>query len=246
METQDAALPPPLFPPASPALLPPPSNSCTLLGGTFGVLIQCGLAAAAIMTLLYKRYTETPRRPWLVWFFDASKQAFAGVLQHVVNLALGIIFATGGGGSECAWYLVNFTLSVICGCFILWAVMKPYRWVVSRFHLRLLVSGEYGNPPSWKPWLAQVGTAAPPPRSWLMPWSRRSSAARAASRVGAHLGLREAGHRGAADRAAARPAGRPRLRDRGAARRLPARRACPRHGCGGARRRRAAAAGRER
>jgi hypothetical protein len=34
---------------------------------------------AAVATLIYKRHTELPRRPWLVWFFDATKQAFAGV-----------------------------------------------------------------------------------------------------------------------------------------------------------------------
>lgn len=33
---------------------------------------------AAVATLIYKRHTERPRRQWLVWFFDATKQAFAG------------------------------------------------------------------------------------------------------------------------------------------------------------------------
>ena len=36
---------------------------CTLLGGTFAMLVQAGLMASAIATLVYKRATETPRRP---------------------------------------------------------------------------------------------------------------------------------------------------------------------------------------
>jgi len=48
---------------------------CSLLGGPFAICVQIGLAAAAIATLVVKRHTERPRRPWLVWFFDASKQA---------------------------------------------------------------------------------------------------------------------------------------------------------------------------
>jgi len=105
---------------------------------------------------VYKRSTERPRRPWVVWFFDASKQAFAGVLQHVVNLGFGVIFAKSGGASECAWYITNFTISVACGVVILVGVMRAYNWAVERYRLTLLRSGEYGSPPSWKPWLAQM------------------------------------------------------------------------------------------
>lgn len=131
-------------------------HSCRLLGGTFAMVVQMALAAAAIGTLVYKRSTERPRRPWLIFFFDASKQAFAGMLQHVVNLAFGILFATTGTASECAWYLTNFTISVACGVVILWAFMMAYKWCVDRYQLTLLRTGEYGSPPSWRPWLAQM------------------------------------------------------------------------------------------
>lgn len=92
----------------------------------------------------------------MVWFFDASKQAFAGVLQHFVNLIFGIVFARSGRASECAWYLVNFTISVACGVVILWGTMRLYTYTVERFDLTILRSGEYGSPPSWRPWMAQM------------------------------------------------------------------------------------------
>ena len=120
------------------------------------MLIQMGLGASAIATLMYKRATERPRRPWVVWAFDASKQAFAGMLQHIVNLGFGVLFATSGIASECAWYLTNFTISVACGVLLLWLFMAAYKWVVDRYHITLLRSGEYGSPPSWRPWLAQL------------------------------------------------------------------------------------------
>jgi len=129
---------------------------CTLLGGAFAYLLQAGLMTAAIATLVYKRSTERPRRPWLVWFFDASKQAFAGVLQHFVNIAFGVIFARSSSASECSWYLVNFTISVVCGVVILWAIMKAYNHCVNSCQLTLLRSGEYGDPPKWHAWLAQL------------------------------------------------------------------------------------------
>jgi len=129
---------------------------CSLLGGTFAILVQVGLMVSAIATLIYKRSAERPRRPWLVWFFDASKQGFAGVLQHLVNIGFGMLFAQKGAASECSWYIVSFTISVACGVVILWAVMRAYNWAVDRFHLTLLRSGEYGSPPTWKPWLAQL------------------------------------------------------------------------------------------
>ena len=132
------------------------TGQCTLLGGTFAILVQVGLAVSAIATLVYKRASERPRRPWLVWFFDASKQAFAGVLQHGVNIVFGVLFARQGGASQCAWYLVNFCISVACGVLILWVVMRAYNYVVERYRLTLLRSGEYGTPPSWRPWLAQM------------------------------------------------------------------------------------------
>lgn len=131
-------------------------KQCTLLGGAFAMFVQVFLGIAALCTLVYKRHTERPRRPWIVWAFDASKQAFAGGLQHLVNLFFGVVFATKGGASECSWYLLNFAISVGCGAFLLWGAMKVYTRLVNRYNVTLLKTGEYGNPPNWRPWLAQL------------------------------------------------------------------------------------------
>lgn len=131
-------------------------DQCTLLGGTFAILVQVALCIGVLTTLVYKRSKERPPRPWLVWFFDVSKQAYAGALQHGVNLLFGIFFARGGAASECAWYLVSHTITVVCGVMILTGAMSVYEYAVQRYDLKLLRSGEYGTPPSWRPWLAQM------------------------------------------------------------------------------------------
>jgi len=71
-------------------------------------------------------------------------------------MLFGVLFAEIGVASECAWYLVNFTIAVACGIFFLHFVMKGYSHFVERYDLRLLRSGEYGEPPSWKPWFLQM------------------------------------------------------------------------------------------
>ena len=40
--------------------------------------------------------------------------------------------------------------------FLLWAFMIGYKWAVEKYSLTLLRSGDYGSPPNWKPWLAQL------------------------------------------------------------------------------------------
>jgi len=103
------------------------NERCTLLAGSFDYLVQLSLVLTAIGTLLYKRRIEKHKRPWVVWAFDASKQAYAGVLQHLVNMALGVAFASndGAGGSECAWYLVNFVITTFVGIALLFGVPRP-------------------------------------------------------------------------------------------------------------------------
>ena len=107
-------------------------SRCELVDDAFGVVVQLALAVAAVATLVYKRQTERPRRDWKVWAFDASKQAWAGLLQHMVNLSFGIIFASQSIASECAWYLLNFTISVFCGIALLHVAMIVYKMVVDR------------------------------------------------------------------------------------------------------------------
>lgn len=44
-----------------------------------------------MLSLVYKRWREHPRRPVKVWFFDVSKQVFGSVLVHMSNIFMSML-----------------------------------------------------------------------------------------------------------------------------------------------------------
>lgn len=130
---------------------------CTVATGTFAVVVQAILGAGVLATLVFKRYRETLKRPWRIWAMDTSKQAFAMGLQHLVNVLLAVFFASGETeAGECIWYITNFTITVTCGLVILSLYMRLHEYLVDRYELVWLRSGEYGDPPDPRRWLAQL------------------------------------------------------------------------------------------
>ena len=65
-------------------------GECRLLG-PFAILVQGALGLLALLSLVYKRWRETPPRPLKIWFFDASKQVFGSVLLHLANLFMSML-----------------------------------------------------------------------------------------------------------------------------------------------------------
>ncbi len=66
-----------------------PIQSCQLIGFA-GILVQLILAALSFSVLIYKRYTEEPKRAWKIWAMDTSKQGVSQILAHIINVALSI------------------------------------------------------------------------------------------------------------------------------------------------------------
>lgn len=111
----------------------PPSEEangeCRLLG-PFSLLVQAALGALALLSLVYKRWRERPRRPVKIWLFDVSKQVFGAIILHILNLLMSMLssgrFDTGktttyiasSGGEErqqpngCSFYLLNLAIDV--------------------------------------------------------------------------------------------------------------------------------------
>lgn len=111
------------------------NGECRLLG-PFALLVQSGLGLLALLSLVFKRWRERPRRPLKVWFFDASKQVWGSVLLHVLNLVMSIfssgdfefvnqakgataVLAAAAGGdprapmpNPCSFYLINLAIDV--------------------------------------------------------------------------------------------------------------------------------------
>jgi hypothetical protein len=108
-------------------------GECHLLG-PFAIFVQAALGLLAILSLVWKRYRETPRRPVKIWAFDASKQVVGSALLHLANLFMSMLSsgsfdvkstvppsgATFKGDSEheqtspnpCSFYLLNLAIDV--------------------------------------------------------------------------------------------------------------------------------------
>lgn len=106
------------------------NGDCRLLG-PFAILVQAALGALALLSLVFKRWRERPRRPLKVWSFDVSKQVVGSILLHLANLAMSM-FSSGNfdaastakelssaaqaeDGSQpnpCSFYLLNLAIDV--------------------------------------------------------------------------------------------------------------------------------------
>lgn len=130
---------------------------CELLG-PFAILVQSSLGALAILSLIYKRHIESPRRPVTIWFFDVSKQLFGAVVVHFLNIFMSTdsdVFVLRQKTSPCTWYFLNVLLDTTIGVGLIWILLRTLASICELFDLVGTKSGVYGSPPRWTWWLKQ-------------------------------------------------------------------------------------------
>ena len=153
------------------------NGECSLLG-PFALIVQAALGMLALLSLVFKRWREQPRRPVKVWAFDASKQVVGTALLHVLNLAMSM-FSSGGSQiaqiaaqvtqsakdkqghvpNPCSFYLLNLAIDTTIGIPVLVVFLK----VLYRLFLytplanppESIRSGHYGQPARTTWWLKQ-------------------------------------------------------------------------------------------
>jgi hypothetical protein len=155
------------------------AQECTF-GGASGAAAQATLFALALASLALKRQRETPRRSFTVWSYDVSKQGLSSLAAHVSGLAWSHVLR-GPDASECAFYLVVFTIDTTLGVAISLALhrrMLAAARNVAQQHpaaayagpllerlapqrappwpLALARNGEYGEPPNVRVWAVQM------------------------------------------------------------------------------------------
>lgn len=89
----------------------------------FTSFVQAMLALFALASLWMKRLQEKPRRKFLTWFLDVSKQAFGACYAHVLNMVISSVIAGNVRGEqtlddECAWYAINYVIDTTLGLVI--------------------------------------------------------------------------------------------------------------------------------
>ncbi|KAF2722310.1 hypothetical protein K431DRAFT_302675 [Polychaeton citri CBS 116435] len=151
------------------------NGECRLLG-PFALLVQAALGGVALLSLVWKRWREKPRRPWKIWFFDASKQVLGSVLLHILNIAMSMFGANdlsdktaqavsqaqdqeGRQPNPCSFYLLNLGIDTTIGIPVLYFLLKVLHAAFARTALanppESIKSGNYGQPPKTTWWLKQ-------------------------------------------------------------------------------------------
>eukprot|EP00742_Colponemidia_sp_Colp-10_P003060 GILJ01003263.1.p1 GENE.GILJ01003263.1~~GILJ01003263.1.p1 ORF type:complete len:315 (-),score=34.18 GILJ01003263.1:262-1107(-) len=127
--------------------------------GFFGISIQIALGLMSFSALIVKRYRESPRRTWLVFGLDSSKQAIGAGMAHGLNL----IFAEVLGAEKsnpCEWYflhvMIDGTLGILFNLGFLKLLEKLSEYLSSRYGYVTLHTGDYGDPPSYVKWGKQL------------------------------------------------------------------------------------------
>ncbi|KAF5392925.1 hypothetical protein D9757_001231 [Collybiopsis confluens] len=131
-------------------------HSCQLLGPT-ALIVQGLMGALVILSLIYKRHRETPKRPWRIWLFDVSKQIVGQMFVHGVNVLISDLVSQFSSENACVSYFLNILIDTTLGVALIYLILHILTYIVSeKMHLKGYESGVYGNPPRVKYWARQA------------------------------------------------------------------------------------------
>ncbi|KAH9855006.1 Vacuolar membrane protein-domain-containing protein [Lenzites betulinus] len=130
-------------------------RSCRLLGPT-ALIVQGLMGVLVILSLVYKRHRESPKRLWRIWLFDVSKQIFGQMFVHGVNVLISDVVAHLASGNACVLYFLNILLDTTFGVGIIYCVLHATTHLLTvKCHLKGFETGVYGTPPRISYWLRQ-------------------------------------------------------------------------------------------
>jgi len=112
--------------------------------GAFGIIIQAILGLLSFMALIVKRCLEEPKRPWIIWCLDTSKQAFSALLAHVMNMVLAMLLADDVSEADgCDWYFISLVVDVFIGVTLCWLILKAIETFAAYNGIEFLNTGVY-------------------------------------------------------------------------------------------------------
>mmetsp|Transcript_105228 Transcript_105228/g.282809 ORF Transcript_105228/g.282809 Transcript_105228/m.282809 type:complete len:248 (+) Transcript_105228:112-855(+) len=135
---------------------------CQVLGDTFGFVVQGVLFGVVMCTMLTKWWFEKPRRQFVTFALDSSKQVVGAGAIHVMNMLCAITFAKNANhaSDECAWYWVNIMIDTTFGVVVCYGLLKLTELLFG------YDSGHYGksggtgidweSSPEYKKWAWQI------------------------------------------------------------------------------------------
>lgn len=89
------------------------------------------MGVLVILSLVYKRFRESPQRPWRIWYckslcilhrpytilrlFDVNKQIVGQMFVHGVNVAISDTLQRISEGNACVFYFLNILVDTTAG-----------------------------------------------------------------------------------------------------------------------------------
>mmetsp|Transcript_48915 Transcript_48915/g.105353 ORF Transcript_48915/g.105353 Transcript_48915/m.105353 type:complete len:395 (-) Transcript_48915:113-1297(-) len=121
------------------------SHDCQLLG-PLGVAVQVAITAVCAAAMLAVWLAESPRRPFITWALDVSKQVVGAAYGKCYNILQAEIFAralqvNAAHKDQCVWYLMGIATDCLVTTFLCWGanvLMRPI--LATRFGIDI---GEY-------------------------------------------------------------------------------------------------------
>eukprot|EP00744_Colponema_vietnamica_P010822 GILI01015251.1.p1 GENE.GILI01015251.1~~GILI01015251.1.p1 ORF type:complete len:234 (+),score=60.69 GILI01015251.1:211-912(+) len=128
------------------------------LFGNFGNIVQFILGVTSGAVLVLKRQQEVPRRPWKIWFLDASKQGISAFVAHLFNLVIAIKLSAVEQGDPCLWYFINIMIDTTVGVFFCFLIYSLFERIVLAKGMEIFRTGYYGEEGQMKAsyWAAQL------------------------------------------------------------------------------------------
>jgi hypothetical protein len=131
---------------------------CKLIGNVFSYFLQFLLLVLSFSILVYKRYIESPKRSWIIWIFDVSKQLIGAFCIHFLNILVSGYILNVSGSDECAWYFLNYFIDCTFGIVVVYFIHNN---IQKHFNNKygedssLYKIGYYNTPPDNKVWFKQ-------------------------------------------------------------------------------------------
>ncbi|KAH9482941.1 Vacuolar membrane protein [Psilocybe cubensis] len=125
--------------------------SCQLLGPT-ALIVQALMGLLVILSLVYKRHRETPKRPWRIW-----RQILGQAFVHGANLLVSDLVSSHTSSNACVSYFLNILIDTTFGVALIYVTLHALtNLFTEKLHMKGFESGVYGTPPSFEYWARQA------------------------------------------------------------------------------------------
>ncbi|KAG8832997.1 hypothetical protein FRC17_000190 [Serendipita sp. 399] len=89
-------------------------GTCQLFGPA-ALIVQGLMGVMVVLTLVYKRHREKPKRKWRIWMFDVSKQLVGQIVVHFANVFISDVGAHEAVQNPCVLYFLNIVVDTTVG-----------------------------------------------------------------------------------------------------------------------------------